>query len=104
MTSTLAETSAGIHTPALNRSSIAICLIGTTTFTRAQKQALAALCTNLCMRYKIGSSKVIGHYESPTELAKGSGAKTCPNMRMDTVRAAVHKLVEVIDDAAELIK
>lgn len=101
---TLPETSVGIHTPALNRASIAVCLVGRTTFSRAQKQALIALCTNLCTRYKIGSSKVIGHYESPTELAKGSSAKTCPNMKMDTVRAAVHNLVEAIDDAAELIK
>ena len=104
VTNTLPEHVPGIHTPALNRKSVAICMIGTHSFSLAQRVSLATTVAQLCQRYGIPASRVLGHCESPTETAKGAGAKTCPNMDMTTVRAAVGAVLAAVQAAAASIK
>lgn len=78
----LPEGTPGIHAPPFNRRSLAVCLVGKTKFTGRQRVALLGLVAGLRRRYNIPIQNVLGHCESPAELAKGTSGKTCPNLDM----------------------
>ena len=74
----------GAHALGYNDKSIGICLIGVQSFSVAQMQSLEELVTELCIRFKIPSSAVLGHYETAQ-----AGGKTCPNFDVSKLRTIV---------------
>jgi N-acetylmuramoyl-L-alanine amidase len=77
---------AGAHAEGYNSNSLGICLIGKDDFTERQLKAMYQLLKLLMTKYKIPIEKVIGHYETASGRSQG---KTCPNMPMDQIRAAL---------------
>ncbi|HOW51763.1 MAG TPA: N-acetylmuramoyl-L-alanine amidase [bacterium] len=81
----------GAHALGYNFNSVGICLIGKTRFTEAQLHSLLRLCVELCRRYGIEPSAVVGHCE--TESGKAEG-KTCPNIRMAVLRCMIDAAIQ----------
>ncbi len=79
----------GAHAFGLNQKSLGVCLVGSKTFTLFQLQALECLVISLATRFDIPAERVIGHRETPFELAKTTGRKTCPNIDLGILRDVV---------------
>ena len=83
----------GAHARGMNGESIGIVLIGVRDFTSAQFVALYTLASSVLMRYRILTDQLIGHYETPNQQAKAEeDRKTCPNLEMRDLRAAVARI------------
>lgn len=67
----------GAHVQGHNADSVGICLLGDTTFTGKQLEALKELVGNLLKSHP--NLQILGHYELDSK-------KTCPNLDMDWVR------------------
>lgn len=74
------DSETGAHVKGHNRGSLGICLIGDKDFTQKQIISLYAITRGLMHQYNVDIENVLGHYE----LFPG---KTCPNLKMDIVRA-----------------
>ncbi len=73
----------GIHCLGYNDHSIGICLIGKTTFTIPQFDALKRLLQDLCKEHGIQVENILGHCETASGKAQG---KTCPNFDVSAFR------------------
>lgn len=78
------EVEVGAHVRGKNVASIGVCLIGEYQFSSAQWETLVRLVAELRQRYP--SARVRGHYE---EQLPGDPPKSCPNIDMDWLRAAL---------------
>ena len=70
----------GAHAKGWNHRSVAVCLIGSGSYTSAQRHALVGLILAWMVRYGIGVANVIGHNEIP------GVAKACPALNMLELR------------------
>ncbi|MCH7549668.1 MAG: N-acetylmuramoyl-L-alanine amidase [Candidatus Krumholzibacteriota bacterium] len=75
----------GAHVYGFNRTTLAVCLIGTDTFTRNQIISLVKVVKWWQFQFRVKTKNVLGHYEMPT--ARG---KTCPNLDMEKIRSLIH--------------
>jgi N-acetylmuramoyl-L-alanine amidase len=66
------EATPGAHVSGHNSRSIGVCLSGRKSFTDDQFRALEKLCKELCKKYGLEKSDILGH----RDLQSG---KTCPN-------------------------
>lgn len=73
----------GAHAKGWNSKSLAVCLIGSGTYTWSQRDALIRLVRSWRQRYGIPAEHVLGHCEIP------GVNKACPDLDMDAVRKAV---------------
>lgn len=71
----------GAHAEGHNSDSIGICLIGKTSFSFQQINAVRLKIIELCNILKLSYNHVIGHYEVDTK------GKTCPNIDMNLFRS-----------------
>jgi len=69
----------GAHTQGNNENSIALCLVGVTTFSGKQIQVLVTMVRHFMARFGLKAHDVFGHYEF-------DAAKSCPNLDMNYVR------------------
>jgi N-acetylmuramoyl-L-alanine amidase len=67
-----AESIIGSHVKGHNKNSIGICLTGLNNFSEQQKNHLGILLKNLCVKYNLKKTDILGH----CDLDKH---KTCPN-------------------------
>lgn len=74
----------GAHAKGLNHW-IGICLVGRSTFTRAQMLAAHLLVLELRAKFSIPTERVIGHFETPLEQDSPK-PKTCPNFDVGAFR------------------
>lgn len=74
------DSETGAHVKGHNRNSLGICLIGDKQFTKEQIRSLYAITHGLMFKYNVELENVLGH----NELYSG---KSCPNLRMEIVRA-----------------
>jgi hypothetical protein len=87
---------AGIHTAGYNATSIAICLIGLTTFTSQQLFSVRELVQNI--RKQFGEDlPLIGH----DELIPPDSKKICPHLDMDYIREFVQFPIRRIPSPTE---
>ncbi len=82
----------GAHAQGSN-DAVGICLIGKATFTRRQLTSMYALVIGVCLRNGSTFNDVLGHCETPVEVAKGHGRKSCPNLNMDRVREKLRMML-----------
>ena len=82
----------GAHTLGMNGNSIGVCLIGRKDFAEAQILVAARLTAELCKRFSVSVTHVMGHCETPSGKEQG---KTCPNFDMDHFRLMVAGELEV---------
>ena len=80
------------HVRGSNSDSIGICLIGNfdiTDINECQLKNAEELVFDLCKKYALSASQILGHREFPGQLA----SKTCPgdNMSMDSFRLSIGK-------------
>lgn len=80
----MSEFEVGAHTYGQNKDTIAICMIGTNTFTPKQITATANLCYALMARFGLHWTDVFGHYEADNN-------KTCPNINMPMFRQMLNQ-------------
>lgn len=66
------EEQVGAHCAGHNTGTLGICLCGRREFTEEQFSALEKLCFELCRKYGIEKSDIVGHHELDPK-------KTCPN-------------------------
>lgn len=78
------ELSVGAHCIGLNQSSLGVCLIGSDgVYTPKQISNAVAFVAQLCKKYNIPYSEVVGHGETKSGKAEG---KTCPVYDMNLFR------------------
>lgn len=85
------ELDLGAHCLGYNDTSIGICIVGNTDKTPptiAQYEMLVSKLVQLCQKYMIPTSHILGHRETPSGKAEG---KTCPGTLVD-----MDKLREVV--------
>lgn len=88
------ERANGAHAVGLNGSSLGVCLIGKRKFTANQIASLYTLLVQLCLRWGLNASDVMGHYETPHEQRKlPEKRKTCPNLNMEVIRKKLNLLL-----------
>lgn len=76
------ERTMGAHCYGHNSESLGICIVGNKDFTPAQLRTLGEICRSLMKRYGLTAKDVYGHCEFEPH-------KTCPNIDMNTIRAAL---------------
>lgn len=81
------ESVIGAHCLGHNADSIGICIIGKMTFTPEQFKTAGILIKSLLKKYGLSSDDVYGHCEFDP-------GKTCPNIDMTAVRAALRSIEE----------
>ena len=81
----------GAHVAGRNGTSVGICLVGDTSFTKAQLTASKFLVLSMLDFLKLGVDDVLGHYEDVHTH------KTCPNINCDDYRDFLRDKLHVND-------
>lgn len=83
----------GAHVEGHNSDNLGICVVGRDRFTMAQFTSLRQTVMEWMGHYGISIENLRCHYEFDTAIAQG---KTCPNMKIEDLRAFVQGNMEAI--------